>query len=206
MSYEVLRYIFIGAAALSGILLIVSILLFILLRIPKVIGDLSGATARKAIENIRSQNESSGDKLYKTSAVNKQRGRLTDKISPSGAVVSRGMDTAAGAMATAKIATQHLIPGSENTTVLFENSASETTLLGAEDNAGKTTALGAEDNAGETTLLSEQTALIGQTADETTVLSREDEQTEILRGSAERSKVFQIEYEITFIHTDEIIA
>ena len=83
MSYEIYYNVFfIGGLVLAGIMLVVSVLLFFLLNIPHVFGDLTGRNARKAIENIRNQNASSGDKLYKTSAVNRERGKLTDKISP----------------------------------------------------------------------------------------------------------------------------
>ena len=65
MTYEIYRYIFFGGAALAGIMLIVAVLLFIFLHIPTVIGDLTGSNARKAIEEIRNQNASSGDKTCK---------------------------------------------------------------------------------------------------------------------------------------------
>ena len=165
MSYEIYRYIFIGAAILCGAMLITSILLFILLKIPKVIGDLTGRTARKAIENIRNQNESSGDKTYRSSLVNQERGKLTDKISPSGRLIRNPTDLLGGAMATEKIGTQQLV--SDETMVL--DSGNETTVLTGElDNSGN-----------ETTLLS---------------------QTDI------SNNVFEIEYEITYIHTNEIIS
>lgn len=165
MSYEIYRYIFIGAAILCGAMLITSILLFILLRIPKVIGDLTGRTARKAIENIRNQNESSGDKTYRSSLVNQERGKLTDKISPSGRLIRNPTDLLGGAMATEKIGTQQLV--SDETTVL--DSGNETTVLTGE----------LENSGNETTLLS---------------------QTDI------SNNVFEIEYEITYIHTNEIIS
>lgn len=184
MTYEVLRYIFIGAAALSGVMLIVSVLLFIFLRIPRVIGDLTGATARKAIENIRNQNESSGDKIYKSSAVNRERGRLTDKISASGNIAHHETNQFGGAMATTKIDTQ----------VLAENTeTSETTVLGTGTDNG-------------TTVLSNETTVLSAPSNETTVLNQQDEQTGIIPDSQLRSKIFEIEYEITFIHTDEVIA
>lgn len=165
MSYEIYRYIFIGAAILCGAMIVTSILLFILLKIPKVIGDLTGRTARKAIENIRNQNESSGDKTYRSSLVNQERGKLTDKISPSGRLIRNPTDLLGGAMATEKIGTQQLV--SDETTVL--DSGNETTVLTGElDNSGN-----------ETTLLS---------------------QTDI------SNNVFEIEYEITYIHTNEIIS
>lgn len=165
MSYEIYRYIFIGAAILCGAMIVTSILLFILLKIPKVIGDLTGRTARKAIENIRNQNESSGDKTYRSSLVNQERGKLTDKISPSGRLIRNPTDLLGGAMATEKIGTQQLV--SDETAVL--DSGNETTVLTGElDNSGN-----------ETTLLSQ------------TVIP---------------NNVFEIEYEITYIHTNEIIS
>lgn len=163
MSYEIYRYIFVGAAILCGAMLITSILLFILLKIPKVIGDLTGRTARKAIENIRNQNESSGDKTYRSSLVNQERGKLTDKISPSGRLMRNPTDILGGAMATEKIGTQQLV--SDETAVL--DSGNETTVLTGELSGGN----------------------------ETTVLSQEDIP----------NNVFEIEYEITYIHTNEVI-
>lgn len=165
MSYEIYRYIFIGAAILCGAMIVTSILLFILLKIPKVIGDLTGRTARKAIENIRNQNESSGDKTYRSSLVNQERGKLTDKISPSGRLIRNPTDLLGGAMATEKIGTQQLV--SDETAVL--DSGNETTVLTGE----------LENGGNETTLLS---------------------QTDI------SNNVFEIEYEITYIHTNEIIS
>lgn len=175
MTYDIYRYIFIGAAILCGIMFIVSILIFIFLKIPKVISDLTGATARKAIKNIREQNEASGDKAYKVSAFNEARGKLTDKISPSGNVIQqhqmqmRGIDTT-------KIDTQELqVDETANQTTVLD-SYNETSVL---DNTG----------AGETSVLSEV-----MTSGETTVLSE-----------ATNNSAFTIEYEITFIHTNEII-
>lgn len=71
----------------AGILLLVAVALFFLLDIKKVIGDLTGITAKRAIENIRQQNEQTGEKNYKSSSVNLARGKLTDKISQSGKLI-----------------------------------------------------------------------------------------------------------------------
>lgn len=174
MSYEIYRYIFIGAAILAGVMLVISVLLFFLYNIPNVVGDLTGANARKAIENIRNQNESSGDKLYKTSQVNRERGKLTDKISPSGSLLSQPSGVlGGGAMATEKIGTQNLAPAQPDETTLLD-AASETTVLAAAD----------------------ETAVLATDAGETTVLGEE----------SEIAPVFQIEFEITYTHTDEVIA
>lgn len=147
MTYEIYNYIFYGGLILAGIMLAVSVLLFFVLKIPAVIGDLSGRTAKKAIENIRNQNRNSGDKTYKSSLVNRQRGKLTEKISPSGSLIPAGTSGAGGAMQTEKI-----------------SGTSETTVLDMADGS------------------------------ETTVLSYEME-----------NSVFAVEYEITFIHTNEVI-
>lgn len=156
MTYEIYRYIFLGSAVLACIMLIVSILIFVLLKIPVVIGDLSGANARKAINKIRIQNENSGDKTYKSSLINKERGKLTDKISASGKIVKNTTGNTYGAMATDKLDTQELIGGGE-TAVLDSNNTA--TL--------------------ETVVLSDN----------------------IINNFT----TFEIEYDITYIHTNEII-
>lgn len=156
MTYEIYRYIFLGSAVLACIMLIVSILIFVLLKIPVVIGDLSGANARKAINKIRSQNENSGDKTYKSSLINKERGKLTDKISASGKIVKNITGNTYGAMATDKLDTQELIGGSETAVLNSNNTA---TL--------------------ETVVLSDN----------------------IIKNFT----TFEIEYDITYIHTNEII-
>jgi len=129
MTYEVYRYIFIGAAILCGIMAVTSVFLFFYLKIPKVIGDLTGSTARKAIEEIRQQNENSGHKTYKTSLVNQERGKLTDKISPSGNLYPAGTDPLGGAMATEKIGTQQLEYTSNDTELLSDIGSEETSVL-----------------------------------------------------------------------------
>lgn len=56
MTYEMYRNIFMICAVAGGVMVVVSILLFALLRIPSVIGDLTGITAKRGIEQIRSGN------------------------------------------------------------------------------------------------------------------------------------------------------
>ncbi len=167
MTYDVYRYIFIAAAVLCGVMLAVSVLLFVLLKIPKAVGDLSGSTARKAIKNIRERNEATGDKAYKVSAVNEARGKITDRISLSGAAPAaqgqlRGINTS-------KIGTQNLTQ---------TDASGETTVLGF--NGGEAAA---------------EQGFDGSSSGETTVL-----------GSETEALNFTVEYEITFIHTDEIIS
>ena len=206
MLYDIYRYIFIGAAILAAILFIISVILFFVLKIPSVIGDLSGATARKAIENIRNQNESQGENVYKSNAVNKERSKLTDKISPSGSLLKNPTGSIWGAMGTEKISTQKLSEEATNeTTVLGSN---ETTVLGSNE----TTVLGAGN---ETTVLSVENETTILASNETTVLNSGEttqlgnmpamNETSVLTPDMIPSGIFEIEYEITFIHTSEVI-
>jgi hypothetical protein len=191
MSYDIYRYIFIGAAILGGVMLVVSAVLFFVLKIPKVIGDLSGATARKAIKNIREQNEASGDKAYKASAYNEARGRLTDKISPSGRIVQPQGMQGHGGHGTTKIATQYLNDNGEDNQTTVLDAANETTVLGT---ANETTVL---DTANQTTLLSNRTVDLDVPDAEAGVTGQ-------LAPAAE-PVLFEIEYEITYIHSNELI-
>ena len=93
-------------------------------------------------------------------------------------------------MATAKIATQELIEDSQS---------NETIVLGEETGNG-TTVL-----SDETSVLDNETNVLETSSDETTVLSSQGNQTEMPVESQPRPKTFEIEYEITFIHTNEVI-
>lgn len=200
MTYDVYMYIFYGGAILATVMFIVSLVLFFVLKIPAVIGDLSGATAKKAIENIRNQNEESGEKAYKSSAVNKERGKLTDKISPSESLHQAPSDKLGIGMKTEKISTQRLdIDDTSNETTVL-SSGNETTVLSS---ANETTVL--SNDVGETTVLDGI-----NTANETTVLS----QNMLTPGTVDFGNTgelpplpafFEIEQDITFIHTQEVI-
>lgn len=163
MTYEMYQYISLGTLIACGLMVIVSGILFFTLKIQRVIGDLTGRTARKAIEDIRKQNEETGDKTYKSSAVNIQRGKLTDKITQSGKIIRRADSPFGTGVITEPLADQQNVSYSNETTVL--DSVSETTVLFAES--------------GETTVLDS--------------------------SEINHELSFVIEYEITFIHTDEVI-
>ena len=146
MTYDMYRYIFLGALIASGVFFVIAVILFFTLKIPKVISDLSGRTARKAIENIRMQNEQSGDKTYQSSAVNLERGKLTDKISRSGRLVPKGPTPFGTGVITEKISTMELEPLAAETDVL--SVTEETSVLSA---AEETSVLSSP--AGETEVL-----------------------------------------------------
>ena len=77
MTAELLHMLSLVAYIAALVLLVLAVVLFFLLDIPKLYGDVSGRTARKAIEAIRQQNEATDNKAYKPSAVNAERGKLT---------------------------------------------------------------------------------------------------------------------------------
>lgn len=179
-TYDTYRYIFIGAAILCAIMFVVSVVLFFALNIKKVFGDLTGKNAKKAIQKIREENEASGDKHHSSSSVNRDRGKITDKIDEHGNNKARSSELHVGSITT-KIATQNLSPETDvlnenNTTVLSEESANTTVLNEVDTN---------------TTVLDQSMGM-----NETTILSQENIQTSI----------FQIECDITFIHTNEVIS
>lgn len=66
--------------AVAGVCLVVSVFFWFFFKIPTVIGDLSGRTARKSIAKMRAANEKNGTKTYKTSKTNAERGKLTDTM------------------------------------------------------------------------------------------------------------------------------
>ncbi len=172
----------------AGVLFVVAGILFFRFDIIRIIGDVTGSTARKAIEDIRKGNELSGDKAYKPSAVNKSRGKLTDKISPSGNLMKHtaGLTVATG--------TQELVPEATETTVLDE-------IVGA------TTVL--SDTSTETTVLSQpisnDTTVLNQSFGETTVLNpAEDAITDVV-GFTDNCSSFSLDLEMGFIGSAELI-
>jgi Sec-independent protein translocase protein TatA len=181
MTYDIYRLIFIVGSIACAVMFVVSVILFITLKIPNVIGDLTGRNAKKAIENIRKQNEASGGKAYKASAVNLERGRLTDKMTPSGNLQRRGITSGFG-VHTEKISTMKL-EQQASVGMDTDNESNETMVL--EQNYSNETTVLSPQNVGETTVLSSH---MPQNPSETTVLNQ-----------------FMVLEDITFIHTDEII-
>lgn len=171
MTYEIYRYIFTGAAILCGIMFVVSILLFLFLNVPGIIGDLSGATAKKAIKSIREQNEA-GDNQQKAKVVKQKRSKLMNRKSSSKKQQYNMQGTPNAGVVTAKINTQKLAEENE-TTVLA--SGQETTVLA---------------DMNETTVLYHMTPA----AEKMNVIE-----------TGGRQDIFTIEYEITFIHSDELV-
>lgn len=137
MSVELLQNLSLASYIIAAVLFLVSIALFFLLDVPKLYGDVSGQTAKKAIEAIRQQNEATGNKAYKPSFVNEKRGKLTEKITDSGVSEVHTPGTQIG------VGTEKLSQTQSNETTLLEefSDASETTVLRETFSASETTVL-----------------------------------------------------------------
>lgn len=72
---DMLTAISIGSFVAAGVFLVIAIVLFIVFRIPSVLGDLSGRNAKKSIEKMRKNNERTGNKPYSPSVTNVKRGK-----------------------------------------------------------------------------------------------------------------------------------
>ncbi len=200
MSYDTYRLIFIGAAIACGVMFLVSVTLFFVFKIPNIIGNLTGRNAKKAIEDIKRQNESYAYS-DKANALNGKK-KITEKISTA-RLDNIGETTVLG------------YNGEDETTVLGNNGTDETTVLGysGEDeitvlgNNGedKTTVLG-NNGTDETTVLGnngeDKTTVLGNNGeDETIVLGYSGELPKQMMSDAE----FIVTEEIRFIHTKEWI-
>lgn len=82
MSVEVLQIITLVFFVLSGALFVISICLFFAYNIPGVIGNLTGVTAKKAIEDIKAKSENADKNRASYSKLIKS--KSTEKISGSG--------------------------------------------------------------------------------------------------------------------------
>lgn len=144
MTIELMQTMSLASYIAAGVLFLIGVALFFLLDVPKLYGDISGRTAKKAIEAIRRKNEETGNKAYRPSTVNAERGKLTDKITPTGRVQSRGVGLQLN-VGTEKLDTALLTPQSGETTVLDGPvyQSAETTVLSQED-VGRNNAFGVD--------------------------------------------------------------
>lgn len=136
---DILSIVSLVSFILSGVAFVLAILFFILFRIPSVIGDLSGRTARKSIAKMRLANEKTGVKSYKESKTNVERGKLTGTMPDSGKLNKKNSAPANGQPETGLLA-DNKAEGleSEATGVLDEETGmleSETTGLLVDENA-----------------------------------------------------------------------
>lgn len=96
---DMLTAISIGSFAAAGVFLVIAIVLFIVFRIPSVLGDLSGRNAKKSIEKMRKNNERTGNKSYSPSITNAKRGKITETIKGQKIIGAVGLNGETGLLA-----------------------------------------------------------------------------------------------------------
>ena len=80
---EILSLISTISFAIAALSFVLAVFFWFNFKIPSVIGDLSGRTAKKSIAKMRANNERAGGQGYKPSAANANRGKLTDTMQHS---------------------------------------------------------------------------------------------------------------------------
>lgn len=176
MTIDFLKNLSMISYILSGILLVISVILFFILRIPLMIRELTGTEAKKAIQNIQRQNEN-GQSIDLQSEIKQSvftgigKEKRQNKNSDVTDVFNRGFNTA-------KI-----------DTLRFRKKEDETTLLDHETEDG--TAL-LQQGMSETTLLESAVSLAPSLPEN---VSRQEA----------LSNEITVLFDITYIHTEEWI-
>lgn len=185
LTYEQFNFIFIFGLVLAGIFLVVSVILLFVLKIPAVIGDLSGATARKAISEIRD-----GNYINKNRSVsaNKNRTKITEKMTDTSKLSKPKTDRLIVGVTTAGLKSEQL---GEKTNVI-DTASTETSVL-----INENTVPDFYNNEG--TIVSDNVY-----TEQTTVLS--DETSVLCNNVPVNVSDFRIRAEIVLFVSDEIIA
>lgn len=176
MTYEFYRNVFVVGAALAVVMLIVAVVVFFTLNISFVIGDLTGANQRKGIEDIRNQTARGTTRAPKVRQSSIEAGKVTDRIAaPHPEIVLSEKPSNTGKR------TQRLRQSdaqTEQTTVLWPS-------------------LGAASDGNPTTIL--WTDAPGISAG-----SQPEQNATPAMSGAPQTYAVTIEYEILFVHTDEL--
>lgn len=126
---ETLSIISLVSFIIAGVCLVLAVFFWFNFRIPKVIGDLTGRTARKSIAKMRASNEESGNKSFRPSATNVNRGKLTDTMHDLNKAQPQETDSMTGEIETGVLAENRASGSNDgNSTILLDNS-DETDLL-----------------------------------------------------------------------------
>lgn len=80
----------------AGVFGILTVVLWFLFKIPTVIGDLSGRSAKKSIELMRKNNEKKTDKPHTSDVVNVRKGKLISRIKNQGKGIVFGQNDETG--------------------------------------------------------------------------------------------------------------
>ncbi len=191
---EILSLISTISFVIAAISLVLAVFFWFFFKIPSVIGDLSGRTAKKSIAKMRYANEKAGGQGYKPSAANASRGKLTDIIQQSGnpAAAAKKQTTA---------------PTKKQTTAPNKTKATASTKKTTGDDPIPETGLLAVNKV--ETVSEQQTELLGD-AGSTSLLVDEDATVplnEEISPPVKRTggKKLTMLDEVVLIHTDEVI-
>lgn len=121
---DTLSFLSVIAFIIAGISLAAAVFFWFFFRISSVIGDLSGRNAKRSIEKMRAANAKTGNKTYRESKINLERGKVTDAMSGSDRLKKEKKDSAAvsGSSEGMSAGTQ----SKPETGILDENMAGET--------------------------------------------------------------------------------
>ncbi len=209
---------FYGGLVLTVLLFITSVILFVALKIPRVIGELTGRTAKKGIEELKggSKGSSAVSKKEQAKYYNQESGKITIRDAVSTETRRRNNDNTTDSL-TAKKAKEKTgdIFGDTRTDVLKDEE--ETDVLQGEE---ATDVLGGEETTDvlhggeETDVLKDEEETDVLRDDEETDVLRDDEATDVLRDDetsvlADNSMTdklasrVRVLYNVVVVNTDE---
>lgn len=205
--------------SLAGAFLIASVILFVKLKIPAVIGDLSGRTVAREIDAIRNANITTGDKHYRPGRINAERGKLTEPMGGADgsamamAHMSKRLDRAAGSAETGSrrsgtVGLSDMTGGSytgARRTDILEPAAKgkQLSTLGEITASLSDTTDILADNRTEVLTDTEAAALPRKTQGGTTVLSQSESVPQAAESAAPAA--FRITRRMIEVHTDEVV-
>ena len=158
----------IAGFSLAGLFLVIAVFMFIKMRIPAVIGDLTGKTVAREIKAMRETNATGNNKLHKPSRVNADRGMLTNKQS-----MADGNSAAADA---------HLSKRLQNPSASQDNFSQETEPLKTEKTGAQNITERISSGVTEVEIGNDKTTLL--TEEDNTDILLSGEATEILESNA----------------------
>ncbi|MCC8072795.1 MAG: hypothetical protein LIO62_01535 [Clostridiales bacterium] len=201
MSAQTYLIISIVAFAVAGVLFLLAVFLFIKFNIPRIIGDLSGKTAKKSIAKIRSENEKKGKKSFRPHPIASDRGQITEKIRKSEKLNDNPPQKATDILSNKN---NSVIKNNENETVDLDG-IMQTDILnyngsGTQKLDGATQMLdgGTQKLDSDTKMLDYDTEILNNS---TRILSNE----EITNALNKNKNGFEIIQSIVLIHTNEVI-
>ena len=204
--YTFYRNIFLYCGIVALVFLAIAIILFFVLKIPQVLGELTGRTARKAVEEMAS----GGTPTIKKKTDKKSKGKKETKKPANGTPLKKQVysdligenDTPVRLVTHDDIPTPTLMPRREEETSI--RSEGETEVLGAGITETETEVLGTEMTEAETEVIG-----AGTQESETTVLGAVEAETDILQMPETQvtpeEADFVVVRSIVEIHTDEVI-